>query len=466
MFVCVVFIDILHPMAILLGRFFVYTLTACAVVGVFFSVGMFVAFGEETKDEHRARLELELRGIEGEIAQQQQLVEAKQGERQTLERDVTILNAKIKKAQLGLKARTIDIQRLGTAIGDKQIVINELSARLDRQKQSVGQLIRKTHELDDFNFVEVMLGNQNLSTFFEDVDRFQVIKESLRKSYNDLAEIKGMTSEQKNSLEDKQSTAVELKKLQELEKLEIEKNETQKAKILKITKGQESAYQVILKQKQKTAAQIRRALFELRGTSGIPFGTAVQFAETASKKTGVRAALILAILSQESDLGKNVGQCLVTDITTGDGKGKNTGTSFPGTMKAPRDTVPFDRITKALGLDWSTTPISCPAPGGYGGAMGPTQFLPSTWEGYESRIQSALGITATNPWDAQQAIVTTALYLQDQGAVGGSYPVEHTSAARYYAGGNWQGAPGQGYANQVMQKAASFQNNIDIIEEK
>ncbi len=431
-----------------------------------FSSGIFLVHGQESTDERKARLEAELRDIEGEIAQQQQLVVQKQGERQTLERDVSILDAKIKKAQLGLKARTIEIQRLGTQIGDKQIVINELSGRLDRQRQSVGQLIRKTHELDDFSFVEVILGNKNLSTFFEDVDRFQVIKESLRQSSNDLVDTKNMTAGQKSSLEDRQSQAVELKKQQELEKKTIEKNEAEKGRILKVTKGQESTYQSLLKQKQKTAAQIRQALFELRGTSGIPFGTAVQFAELASKKTGVRAALILAILSQESDLGKNVGQCLVTDITTGDGKGKNTGTPFPGTMKAPRDTVPFQRITQALGLDWSTTPISCPAPGGYGGAMGPTQFIPSTWEGYESRIRAALGISATNPWDAKQAILTTGLYLQDQGAVGGSFDAEHTAAARYYAGGNWQGGPGQSYANQVMKKAASFQNNIDIIEEK
>jgi len=433
---------------------------SCASLVAVFSITSHGVFAE-TQAESQARLETELREVEAQIAQQQVLVDGKQKERQSLERDISILDAKILKAKLGLKARTIEIQSLGSQIGDKQIVINELNGKLDRQKQSLGQLLRKTNEIDDFSLVEVVLANENLSEFFEDVDSFQAIKSSLRDSFNLIVVLKGDTENQKVQLEDRHSEENRLRALQELEKRQIEEREAEKEKILKTTKGQETAYQTLLKSQQQTAAQIRQALFALRGTEGIPFGTAVEYAKTASQKTGVRAALILAILSQESDLGKNVGQCLITDIKTGDGKGKNTGTPFPGTMKVPRDTVPFERIVKALGLDWSTTAVSCPQPGGYGGAMGPTQFIPSTWEIYEPRIRAALGVTATNPWDALTAITATGLYLQDVGAAGGS---EHTAAARYYAGGAWA-TSGQHYADQVMQKAIGFQNNINFLDE-
>lgn len=449
-----------------LGRFYARVLVLLAVLGAVFYVGTFVAFGEETKEERRARLEAELRGIEGEIAQQQQLVESKQGERQTLERDVSILNAKIKKAQLGLKARTIDIQRLGTQIGDKQIVINELNDRLERQRQSVGQLIRKTHELDDFTFVEVMLGNENLSTFFEDVDRFQVIKESLRDSYIDLTDIKDSTFEQKTSLEDKQSTEVELKKLQELEKQEIEARETEKGKILKVTKGEEAAYQKLLKEKQKTAAQIRSMLFELRDSSAIPFPEAVRLAKLASAKTGVRAAVILGILTQETRLGANLG---VAGVWSKD-------------MHPTRDQPIFKVITATLGLNPDTIPVSRAPSYGYGGAMGPSQFIPSTWAIYGGYKKDGAGnwtysagddvirqINAkgspSSPYDNQDAFIATGLLMRDNGANAGTYAAERLAALRYFAG--WGNASNPSYAfygDGVMGHTTRIAEEMKILE--
>jgi hypothetical protein len=306
------------------------------------------------------------------------------------------------------------------------------------------------------------LSAKDFSDFFVDLGSFTSMRRAMRVSYEQLKNTRHETEEEKTGLEGELTSKQILQSALELEQKQVEKKEAEKRKLLADTKGQEGLYRSLKSAQEQAAAQIRATLFPLRDTEGIPFGTAVEYAKIASQKTGVRPALILAILSQESDLGKNTGQCLITDITTGDGKGKNTGTPFPGTMKVPRDTVPFERITKALGRDWSTTPVSCPQPGGYGGAMGPTQFIPSTWEMYDARIKAALGVTASDPWSALHAITATGLYLSDGGASGGTYIIEHTSAAKYYAGGNWATA-GQGYANSVMAKAAAFQTDIDFI---
>jgi hypothetical protein len=77
--------------------------------------------------------------------------------------------------------------------------------------------------------------------------------------------------------------------------------------VLKDTRGQEKVYKEILKSQEKTAAQIRAELFSLRGTAAIPFGQALDFANAASAKTGVRPAFILGILAEESNLGENIG---------------------------------------------------------------------------------------------------------------------------------------------------------------
>jgi len=213
-------------------------------------------------------------------------------------------------------------------------------------------------------------------------------------------------------------------------------------------------------------------LFDLRDTQGISFGTALDYATQASVKTGVRPAFILAILSQESDLGKNIGSCLVTNIDTGDGVGKNTGTAYEKVMKAPRDTQPFQDITASVGLTWSTTPVSCPlsrtysASRGYGGAMGPSQFIPSTWQLYAPRIETATGVTTANPWDPRDAIMATALYLADLGAGSQTYTAERNAACKYYSGRSCdsKSPPNTAYGNSVVAKADTYQQNIDYLK--
>ncbi|MEL6802468.1 MAG: hypothetical protein AAFO91_01645, partial [Bacteroidota bacterium] len=73
----------------------------------------------ETDAERKARLEKELAEVEAQIEQQQVLVEGKQAERQSLERDLNIIDAQIDKAQLGIQARALAIRQLLEQIEEK-----------------------------------------------------------------------------------------------------------------------------------------------------------------------------------------------------------------------------------------------------------------------------------------------------------------------------------------------------------
>lgn len=422
------------------------------------------AQSQDATAQRRQELQRQLDAVEAQIRSTNTVIVQLQGEGASLQRDINILDGEIKKAKLQVQATDIAIRALAQNITVHSTTINTLSDQLGNQKEAVAEVIRKTRELDDYSLVEVAFSAQDLSDFFGDLDSFAALNEAISVSSKQLASTRDSTEKEKEGLETQRTQQEKLKRLKVVEQQKVQDQENAKKKLLAQTKGQEAAYQAVKEQHERTATQIRAELFALAGGSGaIPFGTAVEHAKTASRISGVRPAMILAILSQESDLGRNVGQCLVTDLTTGDGKGKNTGTPFLGVMKPGRDTVPFERLMNALGRDWSTTPVSCPQPGGYGGAMGPTQFIPSTWVMYEARIKSSLGVAATDPWNSLHAITATGLYLADVGAGAKTYQAEHTAAAKYYAGGNWATA-GQGYANSVMSKAAAFQKDIDTLE--
>jgi hypothetical protein len=432
------------------------------------------ALAEETAADRRKRLEAELQLVERQILTQQRLVEDKQSERQSLERDITIIETEITKAQLGIQARAVAIEQLTDQIGEKEEVIIILEERLEKQQASLADLVRKSALLEDYTLVEVMLSKQSFSEFFTDVAVFQNIKESLNESLDILYSIRHDTFEQKNQLEGKHETEAEMKRIQELEKKEIEKKEKAKEQILTVTKGQESAYQELLESQQRTAAQLRNALFQLLGGGGaIPLPEAIKLAEYASNVTNVDTALILAIFEQESNLGQNLGGCLFTDHS-----------SDRPIMHPDRDEPVFLAMSKVLGFDPYTRTVSCPIYQGgqrvgWGGAMGPSQFIPSTWAIYGGIVNNGNGweysqsadairringtATPANPFNNQDAFIATALLLRDNGA-DGTYTGDRRAALRYYAG--WGGASNPAnafYGDQVMNRKASMVENIRIL---
>lgn len=395
----------------------------------------------------QAELQRELDSLQAQIEVQKKILADKQRESVSLERDIAILDAKIDAAKLNIKALNIVIGNLNSDINKKKVAISGLSAKINRELDSVAELIRQTREMDSFSLVEVVLSNQDFSSFFADLDSFQSIKQSLADSYQDLKETKTATEAQKSSLEEKVKEETDLKSIQELEAKRIAQQEAEKNQILKVSKGVESAYQKLIKNNEQTAAQIRAELFSLSGSAAIPFGKAYQYAVEASQKTGVRPALILGILAEESNLGENVG----------------TG-NWRVDMKAPRDTVPFLDITKRLGLDPDKMPVSKKPWYGYGGAMGPAQFIPSTWILYEDRIAAATGHNPPNPWSPEDAIMASAILLDDNGADAGTASAERLAALRYLAG--WKNASNKAYAfygDDVMELAAKYQKEIDIL---
>ncbi|PIR70115.1 MAG: hypothetical protein COU46_03100 [Candidatus Niyogibacteria bacterium CG10_big_fil_rev_8_21_14_0_10_42_19] len=414
--------------------------------------------------QKRAELESELQALENQINGYRSLIQEKQTESTTLERDIAILDAKISKAFLEIKARDIVIRRLAESIEVKSGFLEELTLKLDREKYSLAELIRKVYEIDETNLVELLLSYDNFSDFFVDLDNFDTLQASLQISFGQIRNTHQTTEVERSELEDKKSEQLELRAIQLLEKKQIEEFEQAKRTILKQTKGKEAEYQKILTARQKDAAQIRSQLFLLTGSPDIPFEKAVEFANAAFSATGVRPAFLLAIITQETNLGQNIGQCLLTNIPNkGDGKGKNTGRFFSGVMKSTRDVDPFMQITSTLGLDPFQMPVSCPPGYGYGGAMGPAQFIASTWKGMENKIASLTGHNPPNPWDPYDAFMASAIYLRDLGVSEGGYEAERKAALRYFAGSNWSKPTHAFYGDDVMAIAFKYQSEIDII---
>jgi membrane-bound lytic murein transglycosylase B len=402
----------------------------------------------------QSQLQQQLAALEKEISGYQSQLTKIKGQKNTLVNKI----AQLQKQQ-ALIAAQIKISSLKISDIDAQEVSLQNSVKLDKTKindlqTEMAALIIAINMRDRRSFLEIMLTSDNLAqAFIERADDERLIQNlddifNVKKlAQNDLTAALQTISEKR----DEENNLLSIKSLQEKQ---LTGSVSEQSTLLTQTKGKESAYQASLKSSQAEVAAIKSRMYQLLEVSAqINFGQAVQIAQWASSETGVRAAFLLAILTQESSLGKNVGTC----NRAGDPPSK----SWKVVMKPDRDQAPFKQITSELGMNINTTPVSCPMKDkngnqiGWGGAMGPAQFIPSTWMGYRAKVAAVTG-KAANPWDIRDAFLAAAIKLKDGGA--GSQSGEWAAAMKYFSGGT--NPAYRFYGDNVVATAAQYTSDI------
>ncbi|MES2314383.1 MAG: hypothetical protein V4524_00385 [Patescibacteria group bacterium] len=400
-----------------------------------------------------------------ELAQAQKDLASAQAKSSSITNDIAVLDAKIKAAQLQIKAKNLLIQTLGTNIVQKQDHIKSLDNHIEKGEQTLADLLRRTRETDGYSLPEILLSQSTVAGFFKDVDAFDSLQESLQRTFDELRTDKASTAAEKSALEIRQNTEEDARYVIQQQQNSIKADQTEKQRLLSISKNSEKSYAALAAQKAAEAAKIRAALFPLAGSKAIPFGTAVNYANVVYQKLGVPQDFLLAILKQETNIGGNVGTCYMTNPSDGSGINTKTNQSVNNVMKPSRDVQSFLNIVSSLGYDYKTTVVSCPQSYGYGGGMGPAQFIASTWILFKDRLASALGVSTPNPWNAQDAFMAAGLYLADLGANSQSYTAQKNAACRYYSGGSCKTSNGSSsYGSSVMAIADSIQRDINLLQ--
>lgn len=407
----------------------------------------------------------ELAQIEAQLVELLEKQKQQQKTTGTIKGDVDYLTSQINALKTKIKSRSLAIAQIKVNISEKVSTIKSLSSKIDREHAALAKLLRNENEFDDGNIMHLLLSDDSVSDFYSNIESYTSIKQGIEDSLGIVRSTKKETELAKRELEEKQDRETDAKAELESAQQKVAVSEAEKKQLLAISKNKESEYQKLAAEKKARADKIRAALFPLRDSAAIPFGTALTYAQNAQKKTGVRPAFVLAILQQESNMGANVGSCVIANLTTGETKGVNSGTIFPNGIHPTRDLALLQKIVTGLGRDPLNTRVSCPiAGGGYGGAMGPTQFIPSTWNAYAPKIAAALGVGLADPWNPEHAITASSIYLSELGAGAQTYTAERTAALKYYAGGNWSKPQNAFYGNSVMAKVATIQANIDLLQ--
>ncbi|MBI4708713.1 MAG: lytic murein transglycosylase [Candidatus Portnoybacteria bacterium] len=397
-------------------------------------------------DDLRDSLQKELDEIQAEIDQYRSEISRAQSQSKTLNQEIKNLDNKKKQVELEIKQTELVLRQTQLAIIDKSSEIGKQETKLERERELLVQYLRGIHEFDQENMIELIFSQKRLSDVFSEMNALETIQERTYATITEIKTIKEDLQEEKNDLSQRQEEELQLKSLQEIQRQALRLQQTEKNKLLTQTKGEESAYQKLLQKAKSSATEIKKQMYLLEGVGlSMTLEEAYKHAKFAADRTGVRPAFLLAVLKQESSWGTNVG----------------TGT-WKKDMR-PADQKAFVQICDELNLDPDQMPVSRKPSYGWGGAMGPAQFLPTTWLGYKDRVAQLTGHNPPSPWNIDDAFTAAAVKLSSNGANQQTQDAEWKAAMIYFAGSNWNKSVYRFYGDSVMELARVIQEQLDIM---
>ena len=316
--------------------------------------------GDDKKD-----LEKALEKCQEEIEKTEKVLQKQQATRTNTEYDILLIDHEINKALLRIRSSDIAIGQLGDEIVSKEGTVSHLSEKIKEHQYSLGELLQRINESERKGFLNLLLSDATISAFFSRISEYESLRETMEDSIRDINNLKVRLTANVDELQEKKTQQTQVRHLRRASANQVQDRKSRKETILRHLKNLEKKTQEQISQYETRAGQIRNRLFELRGGGAIPFERALVIAEEVEKRTGVRPAFLLGLIKHESDLGKNVG----------------TGTYLTD-MHPTRDQPIFPYIAKLLGYDPDDLQVSANPGFGWGGAMGPAQFIPSTWVCY------------------------------------------------------------------------------------
>lgn len=423
------------------------TLGVIFMLAIFLAVAPSILAQENGNGAKKEDLEQQISALEKEAAAIDQTIQEIRGEAQTLANEVATIDAEVRRRQVEIRRIDLAIQKARIEIQKKSASIVDLSARIAKSRQTLASTLFLLYAEDRENIISVLLKNSNLSDFLGTIFNLNRLRATLQAVLGDFKDEQTLLESEKVELEGFTQEQQELRALQEVERRFLAQKKKEKGELLRLTKGKEAIFQQLLSAKKKDIASLRTQLFYLEKT-GITAEEALKFVQLAAERTGIRPAFLLALLEVETGRQFEEGVISVgSNLGTGNWRDdmylcyQRLGRYYGGSSvqkyyaRAEREKIAFFQITEGLGLDPDKMPVSKEPPYiGCGGAMGPAQFIPTTWLIYEKRVAELTGHNPPSPWNVEDAFTAAAIFLADAGAKSQTAAGETRAAKTYLSG--------------------------------
>lgn len=384
----------------------------------------------------------ELDAVQKQINNLDSVIKKKTAEMNVAEKEIAIMENDIQMMELKKEETQIFIEQIEMQIQEVSNDISNKEANIEYKKNIIKEYLQQIYEDDNTTFLETLLSEERLSEAWSNLQFAQDLQNKIQEALIKMKQEKAELEKNKKTLDEQQEEQNQLYIIQEAQQAAVQSDKNRKDAFVKKLRNTKESLKSNKESVEKIKKNLKDEIYSLKSAGvSMSMQTALDFAQFASNKTGVRPAFLLGLLKVESDLGNNVG--------SGNYK----------TDMSPSQHEAFLSITKRLGLDPNVTPVSKRPTSykGWGGAMGPAQMMPRTWLGYEAEVAILTGNNPPSPWDTKDAFIAAALRLSKTGATDGTKDGEWKAAMKYLAGSNWDNPKLAWYGDRVLKLAATYE---------
>ena len=362
----------------------------------------------------------------------------------TLKDASVIIEERRKKLALELALARVLLEKSEKELARLQQGIVTYTEQIQHERAVLSQLLREVAREERATLTQLLL-EKGARRRLEDMARIVFLHNALFETTRDVRARQKTLIAEKKKLEEGRKHLALLHEVSLREERALNE-ELERKKVLEAYTGtRAAAFKELLKRSELKSFSLQEEFFRQEGVGRrLSLVEAFGHANSIAQRVGTRSALLLALVTQESHLGEQQGA---------------------GTWKDdmhPSQWASFMTIAQRLGLNADIVPVSKKPEYGWGGALGPAQFLPSRGLGYEARITELTGHTLPSPWNIDDALAGAALKLAEAGATQKTKEAERKAALIYFAGENWDNPAFGFYADSVLELARDIEKELKL----
>ncbi len=187
-------------------------------------------------------------------------ISAKQGEKASLNNQLSILDNRVAKAELDIELVETDIEKTNLEIQKTDLEIEESNKQIEKEKNHIANVLGLIYKRDNISTLEILLLNNTLSEFLSQSKYLEDVNREIEDSLENFKKLKRLSEKEKKNLEAQKAELGILKEELAERQQSLSSEKETKIYVLGQVKSSEREYERLLalakKEQEDAAAEI------------------------------------------------------------------------------------------------------------------------------------------------------------------------------------------------------------------